>query len=128
MLNRFVLAVIFGSLPGLALAHSGDIGVHGGEIEDANPGPTLHFEVVVKGSTVNVYLSDEDGKPVAAAGVAGTVTVLVNKKKEVVKLEPTASDLLSGAGSFTVAPDLRMLVSVTIGGAKQQALFSRLVP
>jgi hypothetical protein len=128
MLTRFVLAILIAALPALALAHGADPGPHGGEVEDANPGPALHIEVVLKGSAISVYLADEDGKQVPTAGVTGTATVLVNKKKEQVTLAPAGNNLLTGTGSFTPATDLRMLVAVIVSGTKQQALFSRLVP
>jgi hypothetical protein len=128
MLIRYLLVALLAGLPGFAFAHGGLVGPHGGDVEDATPGPSLHFEMVVTGSTVSVYLSDEDGKSIPVAGSTGMATVLVNKKKELVKLEPAGDNLLKGTGSFAVAADIRMLVLVNIGGTKQQALFSRAAP
>jgi hypothetical protein len=126
MLRRAALAIVIALPPVLALAHSMDNGPHGGEVEDANPGPTLHFETVVKGTTVSVYLNDEDGKSIDASGVVGTVTVLAAKQKNVIQLAPAGLNMLTGTGDFVPDPDMRALVSLTIQGVKQQALFSRL--
>ena len=127
MLRRALLAGLVTTLPAWAFAHGTEPGPHGGEVEDANPGPNMHMEVVLKGSVINVYLANEDGSQVATAGLSGTATVLVNKKKEQVTLVPAGGNLLTGTGSFVPATDMRMLVVVTVGGIKQQALFSRLV-
>lgn len=128
MLKRFVFAMMVAALPGLALAHGTEPGPHGGEVADANPGPDLHLEVVLKGNAISVYLSSEGGKQVSSAGVTGTATVLVDKKKEQVTLAPADGNKLTGTGGFTPGAGLRMLVSLTIGGAKQQALFTRGAP
>jgi len=113
-------------LPSVGFAHDVGPGPHGGEVEDANPGPTLHFEVVVKGKTVNVYLLNEEEKPVPVSGASGDVIVLANKKKDRIELSPSGSDMMSGTGDFAADPNMRALVSLTVSGVKQQALFSRL--
>ena len=113
-------------LPSVGFAHDVGPGPHGGEVEDANPGPTLHFEVVVKGKTVNVYLLNEEEKPVPVSGASGDVIVLANKKKDRIELSASGSDMMSGTGDFAADPNMRALVSLTVSGVKQQALFSRL--
>ena len=132
MLIRYLLVIAMIGLVAAplsaALAHDIAVGPHGGPLEDANPGPSLHFEVVLKSSTISVYLFSEDGTPVAASGVSGSATVLVNKKKEQVTLAPAGANLLTGTGTFGAGPDMRMLVSLVIAGATQRALFSRLNP
>jgi hypothetical protein len=113
-------------LPSVGFAHDVGPGPHGGEVEDANPGPTLHFELVLKGKTVNVYLLNEEEKPVPVTGTSGDVIVLANKKKDRIELSPAGSDMMSGTGDFAADPNMRALVSLTVSGVKQQALFSRL--
>ena len=111
--------------PTVGFAHNAGPGPHGGEVEDANPGP-IHFEVVVKGKTVNVYILDEDEKPIASTGVSGDVVVLANKQKDHIELAPAGSDMMAGTGTFAADPNMRALVSLTVSGVKQQALFSRI--
>ncbi len=127
MRRQLILAGLAAMLPAWAIGHGTDPGPHGGEVEDANPGPNMHMEVVLKGSVINVYIANEDGSQVATAGLSGAATVLVNKKKEHVTLVPSGGNRLTGTGTFVAAADMRMLVVVTVGGIKQQALFSRLV-
>ena len=106
-----------------ALAHSDMNGPHGGEVEDANPGP-YHFETAVQGSTLSVFVTDADEKPVPAAPITGFAVVLANKVKQQVALAPVAANQLQGSGSFAAGAELRVLVSLVIDGQKQQALFS----
>lgn len=129
MIHRHLLAAaLIAAVPTIAFAHSIQSGPHGGEVEDANPGPALHFEVVVKGSTLTVYLSDEDGHPIPSQAVSGSAIVLANKTKDRFDLAPKSDNALQGAGTFSSDPDMRALISLTISGEKQQALFSRLQP
>ena len=126
MLHRTLLAAALALGPTQAFAHMVLDGPHGGEVEDANPGPNLHIETVVKDSTVTVYLSDFDGKAVSTAGVTGKVIVLANEKKDFFNLAPSGSDALTGKGTFTGAPGMKALVTLTISGQEQKALFSSL--
>jgi hypothetical protein len=126
MLRRAGLLAVVLLMPSMGFAHDVGPGPHGGEVEDANPGPSLHFEVVVKGKTGDVYLMDENEKPLSTADVSGNVTVLADKKKDQVKLSPVGSGMMSGSGDFAADPNMRALVSLTVSGVKQQALFSRL--
>ena len=125
MRRRFIL-VGLGLVPSaLAFAHPSGPGPHKGEVQDASPGPTLHFEVVLKGSVISVYLANEDGSQVPTAGLTGSATILVNKKKEQVDLVPAGGNLLTGTATLAPGADMRMLVVVTVAGVKQQALFTR---
>ena len=120
---RYACAAALLLLPAMAFAHSDLNGPHGGDVEDANPGP-YHIETAVKGSTLSVFITDQDGNPSPAAGVTGNAVVLVYKVKTPVTLSPAADNQLQGSGAFTPAPDMRVLVVLTIDGQKQQALFS----
>jgi hypothetical protein len=110
-------------LPAAARAHSDLNGPHGGDVEDANPGP-YHIETAAKGSTLSVFITDQDGNPSPAAGVTGNAVVLANKVKTPVTLAPVSGNQLQGTGSFTAAPDMRVLVTLTIDGQTQRALFT----
>lgn len=134
MPHRLLLAVLLMLAPMLtpmltsvsSFAHTIVNGPHGGEVEDANPGPLLHFETVVKGTTATVYLTDEDGKPLLAAGVSGTIIVLANEKKVSFPLTPAGPNVLTGTGNFASDPNMKALVTLTISGQQQKALFSML--
>jgi hypothetical protein len=120
-----VLAPVFVFTPIRGFAHTITNGPNGGEVEDANPGP-LHIETVVKGATVTVYLTDENGKSLPVAGATGSVIVLAKEKKVSVPLAPTESGTLTGTGNFASDPNMKALVTLTISGQRQQALFTML--
>jgi hypothetical protein len=121
---RLLLALLLLLAPIPGFAHTITNGPHGGEVEDANPGPNLHIETVVKGTTVMVYLSDWNGNPVSTAGVTGKVIVLANEKKDFFDLAPSGADALTGKGTFADDPNMKALVTLTVAGATQKALFS----
>jgi hypothetical protein len=126
MLHRLLLAILFMLAPVSGFAHTVTNGPHGGEVEDASPGPNLHIETVVKGTTVTVYLSDWNGNAVSTAGATGKIIVLANDKKDFFDLAPSGADALSGKGAFASDPNMKALVTLTISGATQKALFSML--
>jgi hypothetical protein len=94
-------------------AKMGSHGPNGGKIEHAG---ATHLELVIKDSTLRVYLYDEDMKPTAAQGTEVTVTVQVDGKRETVKLLPTGSNVMEGKGSFAGGPGLRAVVAVKLPG------------
>ena len=97
---RIVLVLLLTAVPVPGFAHMILNGPHGGEVEDATPGPNLHIETVVKGSTVTVYLSDFNETAISATGVAGKIIVLANEKKDYFNLAPSGPNALTGQGNF----------------------------
>jgi hypothetical protein len=82
---------------GSALAHDAK-GKNGGRIADAG---SYHVEMVLKSETVEVFISDEGDKPVAASGFKGTAILVAGGKSQRVALTPVDGTRLSG--SATVA-------------------------
>src|SRR5580692_276791 len=121
---RIVLVLLLAAVPVPGFAHMILNGPHGGEVEDATPGPNLHIETVVKGSTVTVYLSDFNETAISATGVAGKIIVLANEKKDYFNLAPSGPNALTGQGTFTATPEMKALVTLTVSGQEQKALFS----
>ncbi len=78
---------------------------HGGIVRTVND---LQYELVMKGADAIVYVYDH-GKPVATAGMAGKLTVLVGKDTSEVELRPAGENRLeakgvkSGSGARLVA-------------------------
>jgi hypothetical protein len=125
---RIVLVLLLTAVPVPGFAHMILNGPPGGEVEDATPGPNLHIETVVKGSTVTVYLSDFNETAISATGVAGKIIVLANEKKDYFNLAPSGPNALTGQGTFTATPEMKALVTLTVSGQEQKALFSFLHP
>lgn len=72
-----VLALVLA--PAVTFAHGEQPqAAHGGEVQDAQG---VWVELVVKASNVTVYVLAEDQKPVPAAQIEGTATVLVGGGK-----------------------------------------------
>jgi len=85
-----------------------------------------HLELVVKPNEVTVYLTDHAGKSQPTQGASGTATVLSGKTKTSVPLAPAADNVLKGSGKFELAPDMKVVISVTLPG--QTPLQARFTP
>lgn len=97
---------------------------HGGQLRMAG---MQHYELVVKPNEVTVYLSDHAGTKIPSNAAAGTATVLSGKDKASVKLQPAGDNVLKGAGKFGLAPDMKVVVSITLPGqSAEQARFTPL--
>jgi hypothetical protein len=82
-----------------ALAH--DVKArNGGRIVDAG---AYHVEMVVKPDAVDVFISDQGEKPVAASGFKGTAILVAGGKSQRVVLAPVDDAKLSG--NATALPD-----------------------
>jgi hypothetical protein len=104
---------------------------NGGQLRMAG---VYHFELVVakdskdaKDNPVVVYVTDHAGTKVSTVGAGGTVTILAGKAKATVSLVPDGENRLKGVGKYASAPDMKVVVSVTISGkATEQARFTPL--
>lgn len=95
---------------------------HGGQLKMAGP---YHLELVVKPGEVQVYITNHGDTKIASQGGKGSATVLSGKKKSVVTLIPAGENLMQGKGDFSLAPDMKVVVSVVLPGqSSQQARFT----
>ena len=100
----------------LSLAARADgptIGPNGGQVRDAGK---YHLELVVKDAALTVYVTGTKDAKVATKGATGSATVLAGKTTSSVKLEPRGENALAGGGGFQPAPDMKVVVSVTLPG------------
>ena len=100
----------------LSLAARADgpaIGPNGGQVRDAGK---YHLELVVKDTSLTVYVTGSKDAKIATKGATGTATVLAGKSTSNVKLEPGSENVLAGNGSFQPVPDMKVVVSVTLPG------------
>lgn len=77
----------------------GDKVPQGGPMEDV---AGVHAELIVTDRMLTVYICDEAGKPVPAAGFSGSALVGSNQTRQVVQLASGADNALSGTASATL--------------------------
>ena len=99
------------------------IGPHGGQVKEAGK---YHLELVVKDAALTVYVTGNKDAKVATKGATSSATVLAAKNTSSVKLEPSSENALAGSGSFQPAPDMKVVVSVTLPG--QSPIQARFTP
>lgn len=93
---------------------------HGGQLGVAS---TYSYELVVAkdardaaDSPVVVYVTDHAGKKISTAGATGSVTILANKKKLLVTLQPEGDNRMKGSARYIATPDMKVVVSITLAG------------
>lgn len=91
-----------------------------------------HFELVVqkdadgrKAAPLVVHVTDHGGTAQKTAGATGKATVLAGKSKTVVELKPDGENRMQGSGAYRAAPDMKVVVSITLPGQPaEQARFT----
>ena len=120
---RVVAAAVTLSASRRSLA-SNTIGPNGGQRTDLAGG---HAELVAQDNELRLYLSDNNYRPRSAEGATAQATVLAAGKQATVALLPDGPDMLRGQGDFTAAKGMRVVVVLTLPGAKAaQARFTPL--
>lgn len=102
---------------------------HGGQLRQAG---AYHFELVtVKEakttvpSAIVVHVTDHAGTAVPTKGASGNATILTGKSKVSVPLAPAGDNRMQGTGPYAVAPDTKVVVTITLAGSKaEQARFT----
>lgn len=95
---------------------------HGGVAVEAG---TYHVELLAKGKSLTVYVSDHNDKPVDVKGAKATANVFSGKDKGTVTLAVSGANAMSGEAPFTIATDAKVVVSFTLAGKKtEQARFT----
>lgn len=128
ILSAFVAGVVLvcSSLPSVAAEKHDHAkrGTNGGEVADAGP---YHLELVVKDQAIALYVLDEKNRKVAVDSAKATATVMSGGGRTTVSLTPAGDNVLKGSGKFQSKEDMRVLVSISIGGKEaQQARFTPL--
>ena len=107
----------------VARADEATSGPNGGQLKHSG---SYHLELVVKDTALMVYLTGDKNTKVATKGASGSATVLTGKSTSNVKLEPSGENALVGSSGFQPAPDMKIVVSVTLPG--QPPLQARFTP
>lgn len=99
-----------------AFAHDPHPGANGGIVYEM--AYAYHVEVVAKGTTLDLYLTDHDDKVVAAAGFQGVAILVVDGKSVRVTLAPVAGNRLTGTSSVALPQRPRGAVQLTPPGRR----------
>jgi hypothetical protein len=81
---------------------------------------TLHLELVGRADELLLYVYGHDDRPVATKGAAGRATLLLGADRSELMLEPFGTNGLRAAGKVVPDPKLRVVVSLTLPGARPQ--------
>ncbi|GJD93186.1 hypothetical protein [Methylobacterium iners] len=118
--RKLVLAAALLTAGG-AIAHEAK-SQHGGRVMDAGK---YHVELVAKGESVDVFVSDGDQKPIPAAGFKGTAILLVDGKPARIPLQAADGNRLSGKAAVALGDSPKGAVQLTTpDGATASAKFN----
>jgi hypothetical protein len=109
MYARWLLIAALLIPAGSAWAHDAK-GKHGGRIADAG---SYHVEMVVKSDIVDVFISDEGDKPVAASGFKGTAILVAGGKSQRIVLAPVDGTRLTGSATSALPGQPKGVVQLT---------------
>ncbi len=84
---------------------------HGGVVEHSGH---HHLELVAKGSEIQLYVTNEEGKDEDTAAAKASATVLADGKTEQVTLASAGGNLLKGTGGFNAGSGTTVIVSLTM--------------
>ena len=116
------LAIALACAPMLAHAHGvKPQAAHGGEVQDAQG---VWVELVIKDGNVVVYVVTEDHKPIPAAQISGTVTVLVEGKAHKVDLGAGKDNSVQGKLPVAAVGKVVATVALKVGEKTASARFA----
>ena len=126
-MKYFVLAALLATLPMTALAHGiAPAAQHGGSVAETTGEHWV--ELVLRGTEMTVYVSDDANKPIASARLGGKATVLVGGKSQQVALLPAAANSLTGKLDPGAAGKVISAVTLTVDGKSAQVRFTTTQP
>ncbi len=103
-------ALGFVMIVGAALAHAPAKGKNGGQQVDAG---NYHVEAVVKGNTIDVFITDHDEKPISTKGFKATAVLIVKGKPAQISLAPRGDNMLTGTSAVELSVPIRGAIQIT---------------
>jgi hypothetical protein len=120
-MQHLILALVLAIFMSAASAHSPHRGANGGVVVDAGK---YHVEMTAKERTLNVFLHDQNNKPVDAKGHKAVGIFVVAGKPQRIELAPEAANKLTGASPVSLPAAPKGAVQITLpGGSTVQAKF-----
>lgn len=108
---NFILPAVAALLiAGSAVAHAPEKGKNGGQQVDAG---NYHAEAVVKGNTLDVFLTDHGETPVSTKGFKGVAVLIVDGKPVKITLAPRGENVLTGTSAVALRAPIRGAIQIT---------------
>lgn len=98
------------ALAAAAEAHAPPKGKNGGQQTDAG---NYHVEVVARGNTLDVFITDHSETAVSTKGFKGTAILIVNGKPQRITLAPRGENILTGTSPVELATTVRGAIQIT---------------
>jgi hypothetical protein len=110
MIKSWILAALLLLLPTIALAQGHGHSHHGGQ--EVKIGK-YEAELVVKGTSVTLYLNDANDKQIDSSGFSATAVILAKgNQQKTIELKPAGENKLAGAFDFQVDAKFRATVTL----------------
>ncbi len=111
LMKKLSFAVLGAAMiAGGAFAHAPEKGKNGGQQTDAG---NYHVEAVVKGNTIDVYVTDHSETPVSTKGFKGTAVLIVKGKPAQIALAPRGANMLTGTSAVELVAPIRGAIQIT---------------
>lgn len=107
-LSRRILPALL--LPAIAVAQAR--GRNGGQVVTADGHP---IELVLSGTVLTLFLSEENGQPMPSARATGRATVQADGRTTTIALRPAAPDRLVGSLAAPLPAGARVVFTGTLG-------------
>lgn len=130
-MNKLVLCLLFGlplmsAAPGMA--HTDEYfesveAPHGGQLRMTGP---YHMELVVKGGSLTVYVTDHADNPISVDGGLAKANIENGATKTQVNLHPVGNNILGGSGTFSLTPSTLVVVFMKL--PNQDGYAARFMP
>lgn len=98
------------ALVATAHAHAPEVGKNGGQQTD---GGNYHVEVVARGNTLDVFITDHAEDAVSTKGFKGTAILVVNGKAQRITLSPRGKNILTGTSPVELSTPIRGAIQIT---------------
>jgi hypothetical protein len=106
-------SILLTALP--AAAHEVEKGPNGGRVVEAG---AHHVELLVRGNSVNVFVTDANEKPVSIIGFRGVAIFTISGKPQRIPLEPNEGTHLSGTSPEALPAEPVGVVQITAPDGK----------
>lgn len=111
LVGRYILVAASAVVLSLSVAygHAPEKGKNGGQQTDAG---NYHVEVVARGSTLDVFITDHSENAVPTKGFKGTAILVVKGKPQRIVLAPRGQNILTGTASVELAAPIRGVIQI----------------